>query len=160
MDRDKATYSARDHLKRLSPEHYRGQAHVHWSMTIIAAKFFRAQMNPVLEKLGAQFRQQAYDHVLREGERERTAFEDVVEYIAGNPERAGLVPVDGFRRYPYTGCLVPGYLDLSPWQDDYWDLFWRLYLHLRTRGLVRASAQDSQAVELDAEGNHNSDEHT
>ncbi|MCI0380592.1 MAG: hypothetical protein L0215_23645 [Gemmataceae bacterium] len=117
-------------------------------------------MNPVLEKLGAQFRQQAYDHVLREGERERTAFEDVVEYIAGNPERAGLVPVDGFRRYPYTGCLVPGYLDLSPWQDDYWDLFWRLYLHLRTRGLVRASAQDSQAVELDAEGNHNSDEHT
>ena len=35
------------------------------------------------------------------------------------------------------GCLVPGYPDLTPWQNDYWDLFWRIYANLREKGLVR-----------------------
>jgi len=182
-----------DYLRRLPPEYYRGQAFVHWSMTMDerktgwliplfsykfreilthtmfryglccpiyccmpdhihllwiglldgsdqrnAAKFLRAQLNPILEKLGAWFQQQPYDHVLREEERERSAFENVVEYIARNPERAGLVPPDKFREYKYTGCLVPGYPDLNPWQNDYWVLFWRIYANLRENGLVRA----------------------
>ena len=186
---DKADH---DYLRRLSPENYRGQAFVHWSMTIDdrkegwlvpvfyykfreilthtlfryglccpiyccmpdhlhllwvgildgsdqrnAVKFFRAQLNPVLEKLGARLQQQPYDRVLREEERERSAFETVVEYIARNPERTGLVPPDGYREYKYTGCLVPGYPDLKPWQNDYWDLFWRIYLRLREQGLTR-----------------------
>jgi putative transposase len=181
-----------DYLKRLPAEYYRGQAYVHWSMTMEdrktgwlvpilyykfreilthilfrhglccpiyccmpdhihllwvgildasdqrnAAKFFRAQMNPILEKFGARFQQQPYDHVLREEERERTAFENVVEYIARNPERAGLVKPDGFRDYKYTGCLIPGYPDLKPFQENYWDLFWRLYAKLRQNGLVQ-----------------------
>ena len=100
-----------------------------------AAKFFRVQLNRILEKLGARLQEQPYDHVLREEDRERTAFENVVEYIARNPERADLVPPDGFQTYPYTGCLMPGYPDLSPWQDNYWDLFWRLYGKLSTKGL-------------------------
>jgi hypothetical protein len=106
-----------------------------------AVKFFRAQLNPILERLGARFQQQPYDHVLREEERERCAFENVVEYIARNPERANLVPHDGFREYKYTGCLVPGYPDLDPWRSNYWDLFWRIYAGLREKGLVRASAE-------------------
>ncbi|MFQ5734461.1 MAG: hypothetical protein ACE5KM_21205 [Planctomycetaceae bacterium] len=181
-----------DYLKRLPPEYYRGQAYVHWSMTIQdrktgwlspilyckfretlthtmfryglccpfyccmpdhihllwvgikdgsdqrnAAKFFRSQLNPVLEKLETRFQQQAYDHVLLEEEQERTAFEDVAEYIARNPEQAGLVPPDCYRDYQYTGCLAPGYPDLTPWQDNFWDLFWRIYSSLRENGLTR-----------------------
>lgn len=192
MKPTESTDGSHDYLKRLPVEHYRGQAHVHWSMTMQdrktgwlvpifyykyreilthamfryglccpiyccmpdhihllwigildgsdqrnAAKFFRAQLNPVLEKLGARFQSQPYDHVLREEERERTAFDDVVEYIARNPERANLVPVDSYRRYPFTGCLVPGYPDMSPWQDNYWELFWRIYSNLRSNGLMR-----------------------
>jgi putative transposase len=178
-----------DYLKRLPPQHYQGQAYVHWSMSMKdrktgwlvpifyhrfreilthamfryglccpiyacmpdhihllwigifdnsdqrnAAKFFRAQLNPILQEHGAQFQQQPHDHVLREEERQGTAVEDVAEYIARNPERARLVPVDGFEEYPYTGCLVPGYPKLNPWQDNYWELFWRLYSHLRESG--------------------------
>src|SRR5262245_39038430 len=146
MSSSPADRAEHDYLRRLSPEFYRGQAHVHWSMTIdhrntgwlipifyykfrevlthtlfrygiccpiyccmpdhihlfwigildgtdqrTAVKFFRTQLNPVLAKLGAQFQLQPYDHVLREEERERTAIEDLVDYIARNPERAGLV---------------------------------------------------------------------
>jgi REP element-mobilizing transposase RayT len=182
-----------DYLQRLPAEYYRGQAYVHWSMTMDdrkagwlvpifyfkfreilthtlfryglccpiyscmpdhlhllwvgildssdqrnAAKFFRAHLNPVLEKLGAQFQQQPYEHVLEKEQRERSAFENVAEYIARNPERAGLVAPDKFRDYKYTGCLVPGYPDLIPWQDDYWDLFWRIYVRLREKGMTRA----------------------
>src|SRR4029077_6464844 len=47
-----------------------------------AVKFFRAQLNPILEKLGARFQKQPYDHILRENDRVHSAFESVVEYIA------------------------------------------------------------------------------
>jgi hypothetical protein len=77
--------------------------------------------------------------VLSEEERDRSAFENVVEYIARNPERANLVPLDRFREYKYTGCLIPGYPDLDPWRIDYGDLFWRIYEGLRGNGLVRTN---------------------
>ena len=187
----------RDYLRRLPPESYRGQAYVHWSMTMDgrktgwlvprfycrfrevlthtlfryglccpiyccmpdhihllyigilngsdqrnAVKFFRSQLNPTLEQFGAQFQQQPYDHVLHDEERERTAFESVVEYIARNPERAGLVARDCFREYAYTGCLVPGYPNLDLWQDDYWDVFWRVHSALQKNGLVRSYSKE------------------
>ena len=179
-----------DYLRRLPPEHYRGQAYVHWAMTIderktgwlrpifyykfreilthtafrhglccpifccmpdhlhllwvgirddcdqrLAARYFRKRLNPVLEKLGVRLQKQPYDHVLQEKERERTAFEDVFEYVARNPERAGLVAEDEFRTYPYTECLMPGYPELKIWQDDFWERYWRIYAHLRANGL-------------------------
>lgn len=185
-----------DYLRRLPPEYYRGQAYVHWTMSMderktgwlipifyykfreilthtmfryglccpiyccmpdhlhflwvglldgsdqrTAAKFFRAQINPILEKLGACLQQQGHDHVLSEEQRERSAFENVAEYIARNPERANLVKLDRYQEYKFTGCLVPGYPALSPWQDGYWDLFWRIYGNLRTNGLVRGCAE-------------------
>jgi hypothetical protein len=102
-----------------------------------AMRFFRAQINPVAGKLGTRLQKQPYDHVLREEERAPSAFEQVVEYIARNPERADLVPPDKYHEYRYTGCLVPGYPDLSPWQDDYWEKFWRIYLKLQEEGLIR-----------------------
>ncbi len=190
-------HTAHDHLKRLPREYYRGQAYVHWSLSMQdratgwlipifyykfreilthtmfrygiccpiyccmpdhihllwvgilessdqqnAVKFFRAQLNHVLEKLGAELQQQPYDHVLSEDQRERAAFENVAEYIARNPERARLVEPDHFADYKFTGCLVPGYPDLTPFQDNYWDLFWRIYSRLRDSGLVRTYHDD------------------
>jgi len=181
-----------DYLQRFPAEYYRGQAYVHWSMTMqdrktgwlipifyykfreilthtmfryglccpiyccmpdhihllwvgifdgsdqrSAVKYFRKQLNPVLEELGARFQQQAYEHVLREEERERTAFENVVEYIARNPERTGLVKENCFREYSYTDCLVPGYPELKLWQEDFWDRFWRIYSYLQENGLMQ-----------------------
>lgn len=108
-----------------------------------AAKYFRKQLNPILEKLNARFQGQPFDHVLRDEQRERGAFEGVVEYIARNPERAGLVPRDAFREYKYTGCLMPGYPELSPWQNDYWQRFWRIYSYLQKNGLF--SQLDSES---------------
>jgi REP element-mobilizing transposase RayT len=106
-----------------------------------AARFFRRQLNIPLEKLDVQLQKQPYDHVLCDDERQQAALEAVAEYIARNPERAGLVPVDGFRQYPYSGCLVPGFPDLSPWQDDYWTRFWSLYSRLCAHGLSAVDAE-------------------
>jgi putative transposase len=163
-----------DYLKRLPPEYYRGEAAVHWAMTMddrrtgwlipifyykfrellthtmfryglccpvyccmpdhihllwmgllddsdqrSAVKFFRKQLNPVLEALGVRLQQQAYDRVLRESDRHGSAFESAMEYIARNPERAGLVAADRYREYVYTNCLIPGYPELKLWQPDY-----------------------------------------
>ena len=186
-----------DYLRRLPPGHYRGQAYVHWSMTIVerkkgwlvptfyykfrevlthtvfrygltcpiyccmpdhlhllwvgvldgsdqrnAVKYFRRQLNPILEKLEARFQKQPYEHVLREEERAKDAFETVAEYIARNPERARLVGPDCYRQYPYTGCLVPGYPELRPWQPDYWERFWRTYAYLKTHGFHQVKDGD------------------
>ena len=180
------------YLKRLPPEFYRGQAWVHWSLTIedrktgwlipifyykfrellthttfryglccpifclmpdhihliwlgirdsadqrLAMKFLRGQLNSVLEKLHVRLQDQPYDHVLRDGERQGIALQNVVEYIARNPERKQLVSLDGYRDYPYTGCLVPGYPDLRPFQPDFWDLFDRLTSKLRQQGMFQ-----------------------
>jgi hypothetical protein len=190
MNSDERDPERHDYLRRLPPEYYRGQAYVHWSMTIddretgwlipifyckfrevlthtafryglccpiyccmpehlhllwvgildgcdqrVAARFFRKNVNVILEKLGVRFQKQPYDHVLREEERERSGFESVFEYVARNPERAGLVAPDAFRAYRYTGCLVPGYPELEIWQADFWDRFWRVYAYLREHGL-------------------------
>jgi len=100
-----------------------------------AMRYVRKQLNPVLDTFGARFQKQPYDHVLREEERERGAVEEVAEYIARNPERRGLVPPDGYAKYPFTGCLVPGYPELKPFEDGYWDRLWRVYSHLVMNGL-------------------------
>lgn len=107
-----------------------------------AIKFLRRQVNSVLEELDARFQQQPHDHVLRDDERQPTAFENVVEYIARNPERAGLVGPDRFREYPYTGCLVPGYPELLLRQDDFWERFWKIHAYLRENGLIRTTADE------------------
>ena len=108
-----------------------------------AARYFRRQMNIPLARPSFQFQKQPYDHVLRDEERQEAAFSGVAEYIARNPERAGLVPPDGFREYKYSGCLVPGYPDLSPWQDDYWERFWKLYSRLCKHGLSVVDVDES-----------------
>jgi putative transposase len=102
-----------------------------------AAKYFRRQLNLLLEKGGARLQRQPYEHVLRDEEKREKAFEAVVEYIARNPERAGLVGHDKYRDYPYTDCLVPGCPELRLWQSDFWPRFWRVYSFVREHGLIR-----------------------
>ncbi len=92
---------------------------------IKALAFFRKRSNESLRRIGFQWQLQAYDRVLREEEVERTELETVVEYIARNPERANLIPCDGFASYPYTGCLLPGYPELKLFQQDSWQRVWR-----------------------------------
>lgn len=101
-----------------------------------AATYFRRQLNVPLTRLGFELQKQPYDHVLRDEERQETAFQAVAEYIVRNPERAGLVAADSYRDYKYAGCLVPGYPELSPWQEGYWELFWNLYSRLSSHGLL------------------------
>ena len=112
---------------------------------LLAVKFFRKQLGPVLEKLGVALQREAFDNVLREEELEKSAFEDIVEYIARNPERANLIERDGFQKYPFTGCLVPGYPELELWEPDSWTRFWRCYSYLRTNGLIRGRSDDTSA---------------
>lgn len=100
-----------------------------------AMRYFRRYLNPSLEKFQARFQSQAYDHVLRDLEREQSGFEEIAEYIARNPERQNLVTTDGFAKYPYIGCLVPGYPELDLFENGYWDKFWRFYSQLTKNGL-------------------------
>jgi hypothetical protein len=102
-----------------------------------AMQYFRRRANESLQKVGYRFQKQPYDHVLKEEDRDREAFENVAEYIARNPERAQLVPADGFAQYKYTGCLVPGYPELKPFEPDYWDRFWRTLSYLLRTELFR-----------------------
>jgi putative transposase len=110
---------------------------------IKAMRFFRKRLNDSLGKIGYQLQLQGYDRVLRDDERQPAAFEALVEYIARNPERKGLVPIDQFRKYSYTDCLLPGYPELSFKQSDFWPRLWRIVSHLKNDGLIGSS----QAVE-------------
>ncbi len=79
------------------------------------------------QALGAAWKlqKQGFDHVLRPKERDIAAFESVATYILENPVRAGLV--QDWKRWPYSGCLVPGHADLKVRAPDYWPRFWRTW---------------------------------
>ena len=68
---------------------------------------------------------QAFDHVLREEERKQNAFARICFYVLANPVRAGLAASEP--EWPFSGAAVPGYPDLYPFQEDYWELFWKVY---------------------------------
>ncbi len=112
-----------------------------------AMKYFRRQLNRVLEKRGAVLQKQPYDHVLRPDERQTAAFAAVVEYIARNPERAGLVGPDKYREYSFTNCLLPGYPEVTFWQPDFWDRFDRIVSSLRKQGFQRLIADSESGDE-------------
>lgn len=109
-----------------------------------AVKFLRLRVNRLLageplQKLavlsraqprdGWKLQPQAYDHVLREEERKQGAFASVCFYILANPVRAKLVEEE--TEWKFSGAVVPGYPDLHPLQEDYWELFWKIYYKQR-----------------------------
>ena len=117
----------------LMPDH----VHMLWtglapdSNQLNAMQRFRLDMNESLRRIGFEFQKQAYDHVLKENELERTAIEATAEYIARNPERKGLVPIDGYANYKFTGCLLPGACQLRLFQETKWEEIWRTLSFLR-----------------------------
>ena len=104
-----------------------------------AMKSFRKTMNDSLQRIGFAFQRQPYDHVMKDDELEREAIEGTAEYIARNPERKGLVEIDGFASYPYTGCLLPGAPLLRLFSEKGWDEVWRTMAFLRRTECFRKS---------------------
>ncbi len=90
-----------------------------------AMKFLRTHLEPTLGK-GREWQHQAHDHVLREEERRRNAFAKFCFYTLANPVRGKLVKHE--RDWPYSGAIIPGYPTLHPFAEDYWELFWKLYV--------------------------------
>ena len=102
-----------------------------------AMKHFRTRFNEALSVFDCELQEQGYEHVLKEYERIEEVFTEVCEYIARNPERAELVPPDGYANYKYSGCIVPGYPELKLFTPDFWTRFWRAYSYLNKNGLIR-----------------------
>lgn len=100
----------------------------------IGIEFLRRHLASALEP--AHWQKQAHDHVLRENEREKGALQTVAQYILENPVRAGLA--NEWKEYPYLGCCVPGYPNLSLASDGYWPLFWRIYNKRVTQSSARS----------------------
>ena len=98
-------------------------------------KFLREHLGPSLRP--HRFQHQAYDHVLRESERRRGAFQTVCFYIRDNPRRAGLVaqPED----WAFAGAIIPGYPVMDLADEKFWTRFWKLYAEwLATPNMVAA----------------------
>ena len=107
----------------------------------LGMKHLRTRCNESLKQIGFELQDQPYDHVLREEERQELAFVATCEYIARNPERAGLVGIDEYAKYPFTGCLVPGYPELKPFAPDYWTRFNRAFAWLGRNGLINGNTE-------------------
>jgi REP element-mobilizing transposase RayT len=116
----------------LMPDHM----HLLWMGTRINSDqqmgmaFFRRHLNPILAPYRLQ--KQAYDHILKESEREKNAFQSLVYYILENPVRQGLAPRR--EQYAYSGSLVSGYPDLEVMKEEYWLRFWRIVGKLTLKG--------------------------
>jgi hypothetical protein len=111
---------------RSSSSHVDG--HGEESDQLNAMKFLRCELQPYLGS-NVEWQHQAYDHVLREEERKRNAFSKTSFYILANPVRAGLTEPE--TKWPFGGCVIPGYPRLHPMQEDFWELFWKLYMARR-----------------------------
>lgn len=120
----------------LMPDH----AHLIWMGLRVesdqrnAMKFLRKHLAEELSHRSrgdAQFglQKQSHDSVLREEDRKRNAFERACFYILNNPTRKGLVPHP--RDWPYLGAIVPGFPFLHPLNEDFWELFWKIYMKER-----------------------------
>ena len=113
----------------LMPDHF----HLVWmglrreSDQLNAAQFLRKQVNRLLAPRKLQ--SQAHDHVLREDERQRNAFSKTCFYILANPVRAELV--ERMEDWPFSGAVAPGFPTLHPFQADYWEMFWKIYVKVR-----------------------------
>ena len=92
----------------------------------LAIRFLTKHLKPTL--LPFEFQRPVYDHVLRKSERERDAFQDTANYVIDNPVRAGLV--DTATDWPFKAAIIPGYPDINPTQEDFWERFWKIYYRI------------------------------
>jgi REP element-mobilizing transposase RayT len=125
--------AAREHLfcpaYCLMPDHL----HFIWmgmrrkSDQLNGTRFFRTFLNKLLHPHRLQH--QACDNVLRDEQRKRGAFAKVCFYVLENPVRAHLV--EKATGWPYLGAVVPGYPDLHPLEESFWETFWKIYVKIR-----------------------------
>ena len=97
----------------------------------VAMKHLRQTTNECLKRIGYEFQRQPFDHVLKNEELDDSAIESLVDYLARNPERKQLVPVDKFAQYPFTSCLIPGYPGIRLFEPDSWEVIWRTIAFLK-----------------------------
>ncbi len=77
-----------------------------------AISFLRKHSSGMLTPCGAPWQKQPFDHVLRENERARGAFETVAAYIIENPVRAKLA--DSAENWIYTNhCWSDGQISIG-----------------------------------------------
>lgn len=91
-----------------------------------AVDFLRKYLKEYLHPF--EFQHPAYDHILRDHERNRDAFQETARYIRENPVRGGICSTA--KEWPYHAAIIPGYPKLDPFADDFWELFWRIYHRL------------------------------
>ena len=114
----------------LMPDHL----HLVWmgmrpeSDQLSAMRFLRTELKSALPN-GCKWQHQAYDHILREEERRKNAFASTCFYILENPVRKNLVT--SAKIWPFNGAIVPGYPRLYPWEEGFWEKFWKLYKQAR-----------------------------
>jgi len=122
----------------LMPDHL----HMVWmglckgSDQLLAMKHFRKICNDSLKRIGFELQDQSYDHVFSQHERRDEEFHNACDYVARNPQRAGLV--HDYSDYPFSGCVIPGYPDLRLFESGFWDRFDRVVSFLRREGLMRS----------------------
>ena len=111
----------------LMPDHL----HVLWqglaveSDQLRAVSFFRKFFNARLAPMNFRLQKQPHDHVLKEKERERGAFESLMFYIAANPERAELVEDE--KMWEFSGSLAAGYPDFDWRSVGFAEKYWGIY---------------------------------
>ena len=86
-------------------------------------KFLREHLGSKLRP--HKFQHQPHDHVLRAEQRKRNAFAKVCFYIIDNSRKDGLV--EHPKEWKFCGAIAPGYPDLHPLKDGYWEKFWKSY---------------------------------
>ena len=97
----------------------------------LATILFRKAWNAGLRLEGRELQRQAFEHVLTDREREKGAVSAVAQYIFENPVRGRLV--EEWKNYAFVGAVVPGYPDLDPRDEDFWERFRKIYAK-RTEG--------------------------
>ena len=97
-----------------------------------AMKFFRTHTTQLLNPHAWQ--RQAFDHVLREDERQRGAFTSVSQYVLENPVRQSLAA--DWHDWPFSGSIMAGFPSLDPRRPDFWEVFWGEYARV-TAGVLR-----------------------
>ncbi len=85
--------------------------------------FLRTWFEPQLK--GAVFQPQAYDSVLREEDRKHNAFAKLCGYILQNPLKKELVKAP--ENWLFSGCVLPGYPGLCPFEEGFWEILWKVY---------------------------------
>jgi len=113
----------------------------------LAMRHLRNRFNQTLSRIGFELQDQPFDNVLQEDELQEEAFKSTCEYIARNPERAALVAMDDYARYPYSGCLIPGYPELRPFAADFWTRFERSVAYIRKSGVIAGQTVGSDTLD-------------